>query len=177
MRQLRILPLTLLVLALLILAACGGNTEESADTSSTDKTQEQSSQESEVDAPADTAESSEQTVLNVWSFTNEIMTMAIAYEGLHPDVDVQYTMIPITAEEYQTKLKAALGTSNAPDMIALEASFVNQFVEADFLADLSEFLPDAVAAQTYPLWLRSAQMMVLSKRTQRFGIVYVDFET
>ena len=30
----------------------------------------------------------EKTVLNVWSFTNEIQTMAIAFEKTHPDVDV-----------------------------------------------------------------------------------------
>ncbi len=60
-------------------------------------------------------------------------TMAIAYEGKHPDVDIKYTMIPMTNGEYQTKLKAALGTSDAPDVIALEAAFVKQFVESDFL--------------------------------------------
>ena len=38
--------------------------------------------------------------------------MAIAYEGKHPDVDVKYTMIPMTNGEYQTKLKAALGTAD-----------------------------------------------------------------
>ncbi len=103
-------------------------------------------EESAAEEPA----SSEKTVLNVWSFTNEINTMAIAYEGENPNVDVQYTMIPMTAGEYQTKLKAALGTADAPDVIALEAAFVKEFVEANFLADLGEFLPDAEAAQTYP---------------------------
>ena len=75
--------------------------------------------------------------------------MAIAYEGQHPDVDVQYTMIPMTNGEYQTKLKAALGTSDAPDVIALEAAFVKEYVEADFLADLGELLPIAEENQTY----------------------------
>jgi hypothetical protein len=60
-------------------------------------------------------------VLNVWSFTNEIRTMAIAFEGKHPDVDVIYTMIPMTDGEYQTKLKATIGTADVPDVIALEA--------------------------------------------------------
>ena len=52
--------------------------------------------------------------LNVWSFTNEIKTMAIAFQGKHPDVKVVYTMIPMTNGEYQTKVKAAAGTSNSP---------------------------------------------------------------
>ena len=92
-------------------------------------------------------------VLNVWSFTNEIMTMAIAFEGKNPGVDVKYTMIPMTNGEYQTKLKAALGTADAPDVIALEAAFVKQFVESDMLADLGELLPVAEAAEIYPFVL------------------------
>ena len=66
------------------------------------------------------------------------MTMAIAYEGKNPNVDIHYTMIPMTNGEYQTKLKAALGTADAPDVIALEAAFVKEFVESDFLADLGD---------------------------------------
>ena len=81
------------------------------------------------------------------------MTMAVAYEGKNPGVDIKYTMIPMTNGEYQTKLKAALGTADAPDVIALEAAFVKQFVESDMLADLGELLPVAEAAQTYPFVL------------------------
>lgn len=99
-----------------------------------------------TDAPA----TGEKTVLKVWSFTNEINTMAVAFEGENPNVDVQYTMIPMTNGEYQTKIKAALGTNDAPDVIALEASFVKSYVESDFLADLGSLLPAATAAKTYP---------------------------
>ncbi len=76
--------------------------------------------------------------------------MATAFEGLHPDVDVQYTMIPMTQGEYQTKLKAALNTSDAPDVIALEAAFVKSYIESDMLADLGDLLPAAEAANVYP---------------------------
>lgn len=120
---------TLFLILAISITACGG------DSSSTDEG-------SSGDAGDNT--------LNVWSFTNEIQTMAVAFEEKNPGVDVQYTMIPMSAGEYQTKLKAALGTSDAPDVIALEAAFVKEFVEADFLADLGEFLPDAEAAGTYP---------------------------
>ena len=98
-----------------------------------------------TEAPA----SGEKETLNVWSFTNEINTMAVAYEGKHPNVDIKYTMIPMTNGEYQTKLKAALGTSDAPDVVALEAAFVKQFVESDFLKDLGSLLPYAQEDQTY----------------------------
>jgi len=89
------------------------------------------------------------TVLNVWSFTNEIKTMAVAFEKVHPDVQVNYTMIPMTNGEYQTKLMATLGTGNEPDVVALEASFVKSYVESDFLADLKDLAPDAAADKTY----------------------------
>ena len=89
-------------------------------------------------------------MLDVWSFTNEINTMAVAYECLHPEVDIQYTMIPMTNGEYQTKLLASLGTAEAPDVIALEAAFVKEYVESDFLADLGDLLPTAEAARRYP---------------------------
>jgi len=91
------------------------------------------------------------TVLNVWSFTNEIQTMAVAFEGTHPDVDVVYTMIPMTNGEYQTKLMATLGTAEVPDVVALEAAFVKSYVESDFLADLGSLQPDIDKAQTYPV--------------------------
>ena len=92
----------------------------------------------------------EKTVLDMWSFTNEFMTMAIAYEGYNPDVDVVYTMVPMTDGEYQTKIKAALNTADVPDLIALEAAFVKDYVESDFLADLGDLLPAVEAAETYP---------------------------
>jgi len=101
------------------------------------------------EAPAEEA-AMDKTVLDVWSFTNEINTMAVAYECLHPEVDVQYTMIPMTNGEYQTKLLASLGTADSPDVLALEAAFVKDYVESDFLADLGDLLPEAEAAQTYP---------------------------
>ena len=91
-----------------------------------------------TEAPAAEAPAAAKTVLNVWSFTNEIMTMAIAFEKTHPDVDVVYTMIPMTNGEYQTKLMATLGTDQVPDVVALEAAFVKSYVESDFLADLGD---------------------------------------
>jgi hypothetical protein len=81
------------------------------------------------------------------------MTMATAFEGKNPGVDIEYTMIPMTNGEYQTKLKAALGTADAPDVVALEAAFVKQYVESDMLADLGELLPVAEAAEIYPFVL------------------------
>ena len=88
-------------------------------------------------------------VLNVWSFTNEIKTMAIAFEGVHPGVRVNYTMIPMTNGEYQTKVKAAAGTADTPDVVALEAAFVKEWVESDLLANLNDLVPLTVTLKTY----------------------------
>ena len=101
----------------------------------------------ETDAPPATTE---KTVLNVWSFTNEIMTMAVAFEKSHPDVDVVYTMIPMTNGEYQTKLMATLGTADVPDVVALEAAFVKSYVESDFLADIGDLQKYADELKMYP---------------------------
>ena len=88
--------------------------------------------------------------LNVWSFTNEIRTMAIAFQGRHPKVKVVYTMIPMTNGEYQTKVKAASGTADSPDVVALEAAFVKEWVESDLLADLSDLVPLTKELKTFP---------------------------
>jgi multiple sugar transport system substrate-binding protein len=88
--------------------------------------------------------------LNVWSFTNEIKTMAIAFQGKHPGVKVVYTMIPMTNGEYQTKVKAAAGTADSPDVVALEAAFVKEWVESDLLADLNSLVPLTKTLKTYP---------------------------
>jgi multiple sugar transport system substrate-binding protein len=88
--------------------------------------------------------------LNVWSFTNEIRTMAIAFQGKHPGVTVTYTMIPMTNGEYQTKVKAAAGTADSPDVVALEAAFVKEWVESDLLANLNALVPLTKTLETYP---------------------------
>ena len=88
--------------------------------------------------------------LNVWSFTNEIKTMAIAFQGKHPKVKVVYTMIPMTNGEYQTKVKAAAGTADSPDVVALEAAFVKEWVESDLLANLNDLVPLTEQLKTYP---------------------------
>jgi multiple sugar transport system substrate-binding protein len=120
--------LSVLIAVSMLLTACG--------TPATEATEAPAAEAPVAEAPA--AEG--KTVLNVWSFTNEILTMAVAYEKDHPDVDVVYTMIPMTNGEYQTKLMATLGTPDVPDVVALEAAFVKQYVESDFLADLTDMM-------------------------------------
>jgi multiple sugar transport system substrate-binding protein len=145
MRKSLLLILGLLVVASLLLGACAGAPAEEPAAPAEEPAEP-------AEEPAEPAEEPEpgKTVLNVWSFTNEIRTMGIAFEGKRPDVDVVYTMIPMTDGEYQTKLKSALGTADIPDVVALEAAFVKEWVEADFLANLNDLLPLTEELQTFP---------------------------
>ena len=149
--------LALLILVAMVLAACPAPAQPTEAPAAPAAAEATTAPADDAAAPADATEAPAAaegtTPLNIWSFTNEINTMAVAYEGKHPEVDATYSMIPMTNGEYQTKLKAALGTSDAPDVIALEASFVKQYVESDILADLAELLPYAQEDETYPFVL------------------------
>ncbi|MCO6452752.1 MAG: extracellular solute-binding protein [Caldilineales bacterium] len=154
MRKRHIILISLVLLLGLVLAACGGAAPAAqAPAAEAPAAEAPATEAPAAEEPAAEAPAAGTTLLDIWSFTNEINTMAIAYEGKHPDVDATYSMIPMTNGEYQTKLKAALGTADAPDIIALEAAFVKSFVESDFLADLGDLMPAAEAAQTYPFVL------------------------
>jgi ABC-type glycerol-3-phosphate transport system substrate-binding protein len=126
------LVLSILVALSMLLAACGGNAV------------------TEVPAATDAPAAELEGTLNVWSFTNEIRTMAIAFQGEHPKVKVVYTIIPMTNGEYQTKVKAAAGTTDSPDVVALEAAFVKEWVESDLLANLNDLVPLTEELKTFP---------------------------
>lgn len=87
--------------------------------------------------------------LTIWSFTNEMRTMATAFMKENPGVKIDFAMIPMDSGEYQQKVKASLGTKDCPDVIALEGTFLREFVESDFLMDLTEFKPLAEELGTY----------------------------
>jgi len=91
--------------------------------------------------------------LKVWSFTDEVKTMALAFQKEHPDVKIEYTMIPMTNGEFQTKLKSTLQSGDVPDVVSLEISFVKEYVESNYLADVSDLLPTAKDLGTYQFTL------------------------
>ena len=137
MRKSLLLLLSMLVIFGLLLTACGGDEEPAVEEAVEEAAEVVEEAAEEVEEVVEEVEEAmeEATVLDFWSFTNELNTMAIAFQEQHPEVDVNYTMIPMTNGEYQTKLLASLGTDEAPDVIALEAAFVKEYVESDFLAD------------------------------------------
>jgi len=159
MRKQTLLAIFLMLFASVLLVACGGAAPAATEAPAEEEPMEEEApaeeEPMEEEAPAEEepmeeeAPAAEKTVIDFWSFTNELMTMAIAYEGVNPDVDIVYTMAPMDAGEYQTKLKSALGTDEAPDIMALEASFVREYVESDILMTINDLLPAAEAAGTY----------------------------
>jgi ABC-type glycerol-3-phosphate transport system substrate-binding protein len=85
--------------------------------------------------------------LEVWGYASEIKTLALAYEEQHPDVKINFTLIPVA--EYTTKIKAAISSGDVPDVICLEAAFVKNYVESDYLLNLNDLLPKAEELGTY----------------------------
>ena len=153
MRKYMFFLISVMVVASIVLAACAPAATPTKAPAEEPAAEEPAAEEPAAEEPAEeeaAEEPMEKTVLDMWSFTNELMTMAVAFECLNPDVDIQFSMIPMTDGEYQTKLLASLGTADAPDIIALEAAFVKEYVESDFLADVTDLLPLAEAANTYP---------------------------
>jgi multiple sugar transport system substrate-binding protein len=136
--------LSLVLIASFVLAACGSPAPTATEAAAPEATEAAAPEATEA------AMAELEGTLNVWSFTNEIRTMAIAFQGKHPGVTVNYTMIPMTNGEYQTKVKAASGTADSPDVVALEAAFVKEWVESDLLADLNDLVPLTEELQTYP---------------------------
>lgn len=106
----------------------------------------------------DVAENSQETegttelepqTLEVWSFTNQTQIHCLAFEAKNPHIDVNFTLIPMSEGEYQTKLRAALATDDAPDVFATEAGFVREYIESDFVMDLTDMQSLSEAAGTY----------------------------
>jgi ABC-type glycerol-3-phosphate transport system substrate-binding protein len=76
--------------------------------------------------------------LVVWSFTDEVGGLVNNYYiPSHPDVKITYSLTP--TEQFPNKLDPVLASGRgAPDIFALEASFVRKYVESGLLLDLTE---------------------------------------
>ena len=104
--------LSLMLVISMLLAACGGAEEEPT---TPPETAAEEPPEEPTEEPEPEPAEPEKTVLKVWSFTNELRTKVILFEAKHPEVDIEFTMIPMTDGEFQTKVKAAARTADAPD--------------------------------------------------------------
>jgi hypothetical protein len=150
----RILSLLLVVLMIFGLAACASDSTTPAPVEPVAG--------SETPAPAPSG-STAKTVLNVWSFTDEVPKMIEKYLEMHPDFAEKYeiktTIIATTDGAYQPALDQALsgGGKDGPDIFTAEAAFVLKYSQGDgsqFAAsyndlgiDVSNKIKDAEIAQ------------------------------
>ncbi len=82
----------------------------------------------------DSAKSNDK-VINLWSFTDEIPGMADKYKELHPDFayDFNVTVVATDNGGYQSAIDNALqaGGKDAPDIYGAEAAFVLKYTQGD----------------------------------------------
>ena len=133
MKKLFVLVVVSIVLVL-GLAACGGNDQGGGG-----------------GAAATTEEGGLTGTLRIWSFTPEAHVQALAFQSMHPGVEIDFQLTGIDGTTYQDWVMTSLaaGGSGVPDIIFLEASHARLFVEGPFLADLSHLLPLAREIETY----------------------------
>jgi len=81
--------------------------------------------------------------LNIWSFTSELTEIIDNYlkpnflKPNRPKIQIDYSLIP--TERFPGKLDPCIASSQgAPDIFALEASFVRKYVECGLLLDLTD---------------------------------------
>jgi ABC-type glycerol-3-phosphate transport system substrate-binding protein len=76
--------------------------------------------------------------LTVWSFIDELMELTNKYfKPAHQGVQVQYSQTP--KDQFENKLDPVLASGRgAPDVFALELSFVRKYVESGFLLDITD---------------------------------------
>ena len=125
----KLISLLLVVLMVFSLAACSS--------SSNDTTTTAAAAETNVTEATTSSGSTEKTVLNVWSFTEEVPGMITKYLESHPDFAAKYeiktTVIATTDGAYQPALDQALasGGADAPDLFTAEAAFVLKYTQGD----------------------------------------------
>ena len=128
----KLIALLMALVMVLSLAACGGSSAPAA-------TEAPRADAPATEAPAapETPADPGKTVLNLWSFTDEIPKMVERYLELNPDFaekyEVKVTIIATTDGLYQPALDQALaaGGADAPDLYAAEAAFILKYAQGD----------------------------------------------
>ncbi|MBR4291588.1 MAG: carbohydrate ABC transporter substrate-binding protein [Oscillospiraceae bacterium] len=128
----KLIALLMALVMVLGLAACGGAT--APDPTDPVKVDTPDPAPANPDpAPADPGK----TVLNIWSFTDEVPKMIDKYLELNPDFAAKYevktTIIATTDGLYQPALDQALaaGGADAPDLYTAEAAFILKYAQGD----------------------------------------------
>lgn len=86
-------------------------------------------------------------VLTIWGFYEGAPKVAMDYYEEQTGNQVEYQTIGWG--DYQTKLNTVLGTSDAPDLIMLERSFMGTYLPTDNILSLDTLLADDEQFQAY----------------------------
>ncbi len=123
----KLLSLILVAMMMVSLVACGSSGGDQTAPPANEPASE----------PAASTGATDKTVLNVWSFTDEVPKMIDKYMEMHPDFAAKYevstTIIATTEGAYQPALDQALasGGKDAPDIYTAEAAFVLKYAQGD----------------------------------------------
>ncbi len=146
----------MLVITLLfgILPACKGS-DSSDDTrlnlpTTTAKTEEQDSWSLPTATPTPT-DWGVTYPLEVWSYSDDIRFMSDIFMAYNPSVIVEYVEFSSMDELYRQSVLAAAGTGDCPDVIVMDSSLAEEFINIDdLLYDISELQPYVDALEIYP---------------------------
>lgn len=131
----KLFALLLALVMILSMTACGGSSAP-AEAPEADAPAAEAPKAEAPAAPAAPAAEGK-TVLNVWSFTDEVPNMIARYLELNPDFAEKYeiktTIIATTDGLYQPALDQALaaGGADAPDLYCAEAAFILKYAQGD----------------------------------------------
>lgn len=126
----KLIALFLALVMAVSLVACGSEQQSPAKS-------EEAAASQDSDAGKNENTSGKKTVLNIWSFTDEVAKMVDRYLELNPDFaakyEPKYTIISTTDGAYEPALDQALvgGGADAPDIYCAEAAFVLKYTQGD----------------------------------------------
>lgn len=77
--------------------------------------------------------------LVVWSFTDELEGMLDAFQEVHPNVEIEFTVFPNDDEVYLNRINNTLRSrSQTPDVFTGERAYYRQLIEAGYWEPLSD---------------------------------------
>lgn len=130
-----------------LLAGCGSsqetNTTESSSTAATE--QESASPESAEQASGEETQSSDEaielTIMSGAQLTSVAEVVLKDYLAEHPNITINYEKYSYA--EYPTKMRLQLSAGDStPDIMIIHDLFARQFVDAGYLADVSDLITD-----------------------------------
>lgn len=92
------------------------------------------------------------------------------FEKAHEGVDVKIIMT--TADEYATKLKAAITGKQVPDVFYIDPGSVQSFVQSGVVADITEHVESSDAIDLDNIWAYGVDSYRFDGTTQGTGAIY-----